>query len=100
MSPVNQVANATNDVAGDGTTCATVLTCDIFSEAASQFQMLRKYVDDIEDYNKRLLKWSSIKVKAKLGKIDEYFNKLADEMLTWIEAWDELNPSTQPANEK
>ncbi|PWA62418.1 alpha-1,4-glucan-protein synthase [Artemisia annua] len=40
----------------------------------------------------------SIQVKAKLGKVDEYFNKLADEMLTWIEAWDELNPSAQPAN--
>ncbi|GKD75184.1 chaperonin CPN60-2, partial [Tanacetum coccineum] len=26
------VANAKNDVAGDGTTCAIVLTCAIFSE--------------------------------------------------------------------
>ncbi|GKD76263.1 alpha-1,4-glucan-protein synthase [Tanacetum coccineum] len=43
---------------------------------------------------------SSIQVKAKLRKVDEYFNKLADEMLTWIEAWDELNPSAQPANGK
>ncbi|GJV66176.1 zinc finger, CCHC-type containing protein, partial [Tanacetum coccineum] len=42
----------------------------------------------------------SVQVKAKLGKVDEYFNKLADEMLTWIEAWDELNPSAQPANGK
>ncbi|GKD34279.1 chaperonin CPN60-2, mitochondrial-like protein [Tanacetum coccineum] len=56
-SPVKQVANATNDVAGDGTTCATVLTRDIFSEAASQFQLLREYVHDTEDYNKRLLEW-------------------------------------------
>ncbi|KAA3475769.1 alpha-1,4-glucan-protein synthase [UDP-forming] 2-like [Gossypium australe] len=32
-------------------------------------------------------------VKAKLGKVDDYFNKLADAMVTWIEAWDELNPS-------
>ncbi|CAL5325935.1 hypothetical protein CsSME_00005293 [Camellia sinensis var. sinensis] len=31
-------------------------------------------------------------VKEKLGKIDEYFVKLADAMVTWIEAWDELNP--------
>jgi hypothetical protein len=31
-------------------------------------------------------------VKAKLGKVDGYFLKLADAMVTWIEAWDELNP--------
>ncbi|PPS08943.1 hypothetical protein GOBAR_AA11715 [Gossypium barbadense] len=35
----------------------------------------------------------SKQVKAKLGKVDDYFNKLADAMVTWIEAWDELNPS-------
>ncbi|RDY06513.1 UDP-arabinopyranose mutase 3, partial [Mucuna pruriens] len=35
----------------------------------------------------------SKQVKAKLGKVDEYFNKLADAMVTWIEAWEELNPS-------
>ncbi|XP_014493607.1 alpha-1,4-glucan-protein synthase [UDP-forming]-like isoform X2 [Vigna radiata var. radiata] len=35
----------------------------------------------------------SKQVKAKLGKVDEYFNKLADNMVTWIEAWEELNPS-------
>lgn len=35
----------------------------------------------------------SKQVRAKLGKVDEYFNKLADAMVTWIEAWDELNPS-------
>ncbi|KAL6973500.1 putative UDP-arabinopyranose mutase 2 [Sarracenia purpurea var. burkii] len=34
----------------------------------------------------------SKQVKAKLGKVDEYFLKLADAMVTWIEAWDELNP--------
>ncbi|KAJ6970274.1 hypothetical protein NC653_034766 [Populus alba x Populus x berolinensis] len=28
---------------------------------------------------------------AKLGKVDEYFIKLADEMVTWVGAWDELN---------
>ncbi|XP_076889097.1 UDP-arabinopyranose mutase 1-like [Bidens hawaiensis] len=31
-------------------------------------------------------------VKDKLGKIDPYFVKLGDAMVTWIEAWDELNP--------
>ena len=31
-------------------------------------------------------------VRAKLGKVDGYFNKLADSMVTWIEAWDQLNP--------
>ncbi|WOL07757.1 hypothetical protein Cni_G16504 [Canna indica] len=35
----------------------------------------------------------SKQVKEKLGKIDPYFNKLADAMVTWIEAWDELNPT-------
>ncbi|KAL1804056.1 hypothetical protein DCAR_0935754 [Daucus carota subsp. sativus] len=33
-SLVKQVANATNDVAGDGTTCATVLTRAIFTEGS------------------------------------------------------------------
>ncbi|KAL0424871.1 UNVERIFIED_CONTAM: putative UDP-arabinopyranose mutase 2 [Sesamum radiatum] len=32
-------------------------------------------------------------VKAKLSSVDPYFTKLADAMVTWIEAWDELNPS-------
>lgn len=32
-------------------------------------------------------------VKEKLTKIDPYFDKLADAMVTWIEAWDELNPA-------
>lgn len=31
-------------------------------------------------------------VRAKLGKVDGYFNKLADAMVTWIDAWDDLNP--------
>lgn len=35
----------------------------------------------------------SKQVRAKLGKVDEYFNKLADAMVTWIEAWDEQNSS-------
>ncbi|XP_074557205.1 UDP-arabinopyranose mutase 3-like [Curcuma longa] len=34
----------------------------------------------------------SKQVREKLGKIDPYFDKLADGMATWIEAWDELNP--------
>ncbi|KAI7746169.1 hypothetical protein M8C21_016247 [Ambrosia artemisiifolia] len=42
----------------------------------------------------------SQQVKARLGKIDDHFNKLADAMLTWIEAWDELNPSAQLPNGK
>ncbi|CAN4122040.1 unnamed protein product [Withania somnifera] len=32
-------------------------------------------------------------VKEKLSKIDPYFTKLGDAMVTWIEAWDELNPT-------
>ncbi|KAH6802170.1 reversibly glycosylated polypeptide 3 [Perilla frutescens var. frutescens] len=32
-------------------------------------------------------------VKEKLASIDPYFTTLADAMVTWIEAWDELNPS-------
>lgn len=35
----------------------------------------------------------SKQVKEKLGKIDPYFDKLADAMVTWIEAWDQLNPA-------
>ncbi|KAL0441908.1 UNVERIFIED_CONTAM: putative UDP-arabinopyranose mutase 1 [Sesamum radiatum] len=36
-------------------------------------------------------------VKEKLGPIDPYFQKLADAMVTWIDAWDELNSSAQSA---
>ncbi|KAB2073522.1 hypothetical protein E1A91_A07G089600v1 [Gossypium mustelinum] len=32
-------------------------------------------------------------VKEKLSKVDPYFDKLAEAMVTWIEAWDELNPT-------
>lgn len=35
----------------------------------------------------------SKQVKEKLAKVDPYFDKLADAMVTWIEAWDELNPA-------
>ncbi|KAK1306407.1 UDP-arabinopyranose mutase 1 [Acorus calamus] len=40
----------------------------------------------------------SKQVKVKLGKVDPYFNKLADAMVTWIEAWDELNPPSEAAS--
>uniref|UniRef100_M1ACL5 Type IIIa membrane protein cp-wap13 n=1 Tax=Solanum tuberosum TaxID=4113 RepID=M1ACL5_SOLTU len=33
--------------------------------------------------------------KEKLGTIDPYFLKLSEAMVTWIEAWDELNPPTK-----
>ncbi|KAJ9559714.1 hypothetical protein OSB04_004874 [Centaurea solstitialis] len=36
-------------------------------------------------------------VKQKLGPIDPYFEKLGDAMVTWIDAWDELNPSADAA---
>lgn len=36
-------------------------------------------------------------VKDKLSAVDPYFTKLADAMVTWIEAWDELNPSDDSA---
>ncbi|XP_040862300.1 probable UDP-arabinopyranose mutase 2-like isoform X1 [Glycine max] len=36
----------------------------------------------------------SKQVKEKLGAVDPYFTKLADAMVTWIEAWDELNSTT------
>lgn len=34
-------------------------------------------------------------VKENLGTIDPYFLKLSEAMVTWIEAWDELNPPTK-----
>jgi reversibly glycosylated polypeptide / UDP-arabinopyranose mutase len=34
-------------------------------------------------------------VKEKLGAVDPYFAKLSDAMVTWIEAWDAHNPSTE-----
>lgn len=36
-------------------------------------------------------------VKEKLGPIDPYFHKLGDAMVTWIEAWEELNSPGQGA---
>lgn len=36
-------------------------------------------------------------VKEKLGKVDPYFSKLADAMVTWIEAWDLHNPQKPSA---
>ncbi|KAM1209470.1 hypothetical protein FF1_015169 [Malus domestica] len=38
------------------------------------------------------------KVKEKLGPFDPYFAQLGDAMVTWIEAWDELNPPPETAN--
>ncbi|XP_057837845.2 UDP-arabinopyranose mutase 1 [Cryptomeria japonica] len=35
-------------------------------------------------------------VKDKLSLIDPYFNKLGDAMATWIEAWRQFNPDTDP----
>lgn len=37
----------------------------------------------------------SKQVKEKLGHVDPYFQKLADSMVTWIEAWEELNPTSK-----
>ncbi|KAK1306402.1 UDP-arabinopyranose mutase 1 [Acorus calamus] len=37
-------------------------------------------------------------VRARLGKIDPYFIRLADAMVTWIEAWDELNNTSGTAS--
>ena len=34
-----------------------------------------------------------LQVREGLGHIDPYFTKLADAMVTWIEAWRSLNPS-------
>lgn len=42
----------------------------------------------------------SKQVKEKLGKIDPYFTKLGDAMVTWIEAWDELNPGKDSTKAK
>lgn len=36
-------------------------------------------------------------VKEKLGSVDPYFQKLGDAMVTWIEAWQELNSPEQEA---
>lgn len=36
-------------------------------------------------------------VKEKLVPVDPYFQKLSESMVTWIEAWDELNPPTTKA---
>ncbi len=32
-------------------------------------------------------------VRAGLGPLDEYFVKLADGMIAWIEGWRQLNPA-------
>ena len=37
-----------------------------------------------------------MQVRKELGPVDPYFNKLADGMITWIEAWGKLNPNSEP----
>ena len=37
-----------------------------------------------------------LQVRKELGPVDAYFEKLADGMLTWIEAWGKLNPNSEP----
>ena len=34
-------------------------------------------------------------VKAELADLDPYFAKLGDAMVTWIEAWQQLNPTSE-----
>ncbi|BBN69015.1 reversibly glycosylated polypeptide 2 [Prunus dulcis] len=52
-----------------------------------QFAVLTKECTTVQKCYIELSK----QVKAKLGKIDPYFLRLADAMVTWVEAWDELN---------
>ena len=35
-----------------------------------------------------------MQVRKELGPVDPYFKTLADGMITWIEAWGELNSSS------
>ena len=37
-----------------------------------------------------------LQVRKELGPVDPYFSKLADGMITWIEAWAQLNPNSEP----
>ena len=37
-----------------------------------------------------------LQVRKELGPVDPYFTKLADGMITWIEAWGKLNPNSEP----
>ncbi|XP_057837900.1 probable UDP-arabinopyranose mutase 1 [Cryptomeria japonica] len=39
-------------------------------------------------------------VKDKLSLIDPYFNRLAEAMVTWIEAWRQFNPNASPSLSK
>ena len=42
-----------------------------------------------------------VQVKAELSAIDPYFTKLADAMVTWIEAWELVNgPKNHSNNNK
>ncbi|KAL0708335.1 hypothetical protein Bca4012_074761 [Brassica carinata] len=56
------------------------------SKASNPFVNLRK------EYNGIFWQEEAIPFfQSKLGKVDPYFIKLADGMVTWIEAWEELN---------
>ena len=37
-----------------------------------------------------------MQVKEELGPLDPYFIKLSEAMVTWIAAWDQLNPKKLP----
>ncbi|KAF8059966.1 hypothetical protein N665_1223s0024 [Sinapis alba] len=58
-------------------------------EAIPFFQSvtLPKECDSVQQCYKEL----AVLVKDNLGKVDPYFIRLADGMVTWIEAWEELN---------
>lgn len=61
-----------------------------------QDAILPKECTTVQSCYKELAK----QVKDKLGKIDPYFVKLGDAMVTWIDAWDELNPPAKATNSK
>ena len=42
-----------------------------------------------------MLHWTLQASQGKLSKLDPFFNMLADAMLTWIEVWEEFNPSRE-----
>lgn len=60
-----------------------------------QASTLSKEHDTVQKCYNELAK----QVKEKLGQVDPYFVKLADAMVTWIEAWDELNPTASASTE-
>lgn len=44
-------------------------------------------------------KLRGVQVKAKLGPIDPYFEKLGDAMVAWIDCWLKLNPNAEKGSE-